>query len=503
MSLSQAPIVFFGEAASRAAGAALAAGDINRDALKNDLVISAPGGAGGAGEAAIYYGRSRSAIGVLQPDGRRFVDMAASGQINRHIFGDPGIGAISSVQVFEVTGEGARDVIVGVSSAEAGAGKLFFTISPKLRVSPTTVSMTVNQGDSTTSTTIINVTNPSVVATGWTAAFPGNAPADERWVSATPSAGTADLTHANTFRVIASSAGLAPGVHTATLEVTSTSPDLTITIPITVTLNVTGATIAVDTPTEGATVSNGFSISGWAIDLGAATGTGVSSVQAYAYRASGAPIYLGTATYGAARSDVGSIYGARFTNSGYSLQVHNLTPGASYQISVFAKSTVTNAFASSHSVNVVVASNSPPATPGPTDPNPAPPPNPNAPSGGGCSASPIPTPSTRVAVNRTGMFFGATNNGALKTGAQPATVTFSGGCGTWTVSSNATWLDITSASGQRRGQLQRRGEVGFLPGRNRADGDDHGNGSGSGELTAHLPGATARLCFAGRAVRYH
>ena len=52
MSLSQAPIVFFGEAASRAAGAALAAGDINRDALKNDLVISAPGGAGGAGEAA-------------------------------------------------------------------------------------------------------------------------------------------------------------------------------------------------------------------------------------------------------------------------------------------------------------------------------------------------------------------------------------------------------------------------------------------------------------------
>ena len=176
MSLSQAPIVFFGEAASRAAGAALAAGDINRDALKNDLVISAPGGAGGAGEAAIYYGRSRSAIGVLQPDGRRFVDMAASGQINRHIFGDLGIGAISSVQVFEVTGEGARDVIVGVSSAEAGAGKLFFTISPKLRVSPTTVSMTVNQGDSTTSTTIINVTNPSVVATGWTAAFPGNAP---------------------------------------------------------------------------------------------------------------------------------------------------------------------------------------------------------------------------------------------------------------------------------------------------------------------------------------
>ena len=127
----QAPIVFFGEAASRAAGAALAAGDINRDALKNDLVISAPGGAGGAGEAAIYYGRSRSAIGVLQPDGRRFVDMAASGQINRHIFGDPGIGAISSVQVFEVTGEGARDVIVGVPGCRSRAGKLYLHDFPE------------------------------------------------------------------------------------------------------------------------------------------------------------------------------------------------------------------------------------------------------------------------------------------------------------------------------------------------------------------------------------
>ena len=304
-----------------------------------------------------------------------------------------------------------------------------------------------------TSTTVINVTNPSVVATGWTATFPASAPADQRWVSASPSAGTVDSTHPNTFRVVASGAGLDPGVHVATLEVTSTSPDLTMALPITVTLTVTGATIAVDAPAEGATVSNGFSISGWAIDRGASAGTGVSQVQAYAYPASGAPIFLGTATYGAARADVGAVYGSQFTNSGYSLSVHNLTPGASYQISVFAKSTVTSAFATSHSVNIVVASNSPPATPGPTDPNPAPPPNPNAPSGGGCSTSPIPTANTRVAVNRTGMFFGATNNGAVKTGAQPATVTFSGGCGTWSVSSNAPWLDITSASGSGAGSF--------------------------------------------------
>jgi hypothetical protein len=459
--LSSANIVFYGAAAGNRAGDTLATGDINRD-TPNDLVINESGGSGGAGLLDIYYGRGRSTIGTVSGS-QRVVDLSVPGQANRHILGDAATGSIAAVQVFEVTGEGARDIIVGVPAFDSNTGKLYFTISPKLRVSPTAVSLTVNQGDAVTSTTVINVTNPSVVATGWTATFPANAPADQRWVSASPSAGTVDSTHPNTFRVVASSAGLAPGVHTATLEVTSTSPDLTMAIPIAVTLTVTGATIAVDAPAEGATVSNGFSISGWAIDLGATTGTGVSSVQAYAYPASGAPIFLGTATYGAARSDVGSIYGSRFTNSGYSLQVHNLTPGASYQISVFAKSTVTNAFATSHSINVVVASNSPAATPGPTDPNPAPPPNPNAPSGGGCSASPIPTPSTRVAVNRTGMFFGATNNGAVKTGAQPATVTFSGGCGTWTVSSNVTWLDITSASGSGAGSFSVAVKPGTYP----------------------------------------
>ena len=313
-----------------------------------------------------------------------------------------------------------------------------------------------------------------------------------------PSAGTADLTHANTFRVIASSAGLDPGVHTATLEVTSTSPDLTITIPITVTLNVTGATIAVDTPTQGATVSNGFSISGWAIDLGAATGTGVSSVQAYAYPASGSPIFLGTASYGGARPDVGAIYGARFTNSGYSLQVGNLTPGASYQISVFAKSTVTNAFAGSRSINVSVSSSSPGPSPGPTDPNPAPPPNPNG--AGGCSPGSVPTASTRVALNRAGLFFGATNNGALKTGAQPAVVTFSGGCGPWSVSTNAS-LDRPDLRVRcRRGHVQRGGEVGRISGRYGAVRNCHGHRPWRPEFTPDDSGGIARLRVPGSAV---
>ncbi|MEP6593464.1 MAG: hypothetical protein ABJC51_07220, partial [Acidobacteriota bacterium] len=121
-------------------------------------------------------------------------------------------------------------------------------------------------------------------------------------------------------------------------------------------------------------------------------------------------------------------------------------------ISVFAKSTVTGTFATSKSINVTIASTSPAPGPTPSDPNPTPPPNPNAPGPGGtCSAGAVPTPSTRVALNRSGLFYGATNNGALKSGAQPATVTFSGGCGSWSVSTTATWVDITTTSGSGPG----------------------------------------------------
>jgi hypothetical protein len=450
LSLASAGIVFYGAAPGNRAGDIVATGDINRD-TPNDFAINESGGSGGAGVLNIYYGRSRSTIGTVQGT-RRVVDFSIAGQANRRIFGDAATGPIRAVQVFEVTGEGARDIIVGVPAFDSNTGKLYFTISPKLRISRTTMALTVNQGGTVISSTAINVTNPSIVTTGWTATFPSDAPVDKRWVAATPAAGTVDATHTNSFNVVASGAGLTPGVHTATLEVTSTSPDLAMTLPVVVTLTVTGATVAIDTPAEGATVSNGFTIAGWALDQAAATGTGVSQVQAYAYRASGAPIFLGTATYGSSRADVGAIYGSRFTPSGYSLQVSNLTPGASYQISVFAKSTVTNAFASSRSINVIVSSSSPGPSPGPTDPNPAPPPNPNNPGTGGC-AVPIPTASTRVAVNRTGLYFGTTNSGAMKTAAQPATVTFSAGCGTWSASTSATWLSLSSASGTGAGTL--------------------------------------------------
>jgi hypothetical protein len=255
------------------------------------------------------------------------------------------------------------------------------------------------------------------------------------------------------FYIVASTATLAGGVHTGTINVAASTPDLTMTLPVDVTLTVTDARVAIDTPANGATVSNGFTLAGWALDLSAPTGTGVSSVDAYAFpTAGGAPVYLGRAAYGGARGDVGAAFGSRFTNSGYSLVVRNLTPGGSYRVAAFARSTVTNTFANNAFVTVGVSSSSAPAGATPTDPNGTPPADPTAPPPGpGGGPGPTPTPDTRVVVNRSGLVFGATNGGALRTGAQSVAVSFTNGAANWTASTNVGWLNLSPASGSGAG----------------------------------------------------
>ena len=64
-------------------------------------------------------------------------------------------------------------------------------------------------------------------------------------------------------------------------------------------------------------------------------------------------IFLGAATYGGQRPDVGAYYGSRFTPSGYGLSVSGLSPGT-YQLVVFGHSTVTDAFTNVRTVTVTV-----------------------------------------------------------------------------------------------------------------------------------------------------
>jgi hypothetical protein len=98
----------------------------------------------------------------------------------------------------------------------------------------------------------------------------------------------------------------------------------------------------IDVPAPNAIVGTDVRVAGWAIELGAATGTGVDTVHVWAYPTSGAaPLFVGAA-YGTARPDVGAIFGGRYTQSGF--DVTGTLPAGAYDIVAFAHSTTTNSF---------------------------------------------------------------------------------------------------------------------------------------------------------------
>jgi RHS repeat-associated protein len=73
-----------------------------------------------------------------------------------------------------------------------------------------------------------------------------------------------------------------------------------------------------------------LTVSGWAIDAGMPSGTGVDAVHVWAYHnfGNGTPQYmLGAATYGDARPDVAAARGSRFLHSGYHFTMTGQPPG--------------------------------------------------------------------------------------------------------------------------------------------------------------------------------
>jgi hypothetical protein len=111
--------------------------------------------------------------------------------------------------------------------------------------------------------------------------------------------------------------------------------------------------IVIDVPAANATVGTSVRVAGWAIEAGAATGTGVDAVHVWAYPlAGGAPLLVGVASYGTARPDVGAFFGSRYTPSGF--DVTGSLPAGTYNIVAFAHSTTTNSFAGVRSVRITV-----------------------------------------------------------------------------------------------------------------------------------------------------
>ena len=113
--------------------------------------------------------------------------------------------------------------------------------------------------------------------------------------------------------------------------------------------------ISIDAPANGATLPRPFTVSGWAINRNATSGTGVDAVHVYATPTGGSAVFLGVATYGSARSDIGALYGSQFTNSGWSLSNAGASLAAgTYAITAYAHNAMTGTFDMTATVNVTV-----------------------------------------------------------------------------------------------------------------------------------------------------
>jgi hypothetical protein len=221
---------------------------VNRDGV-DDLVVLAAGASSGAGEMIVYYGRSGNAFGVSAgEDGRRIVDFAVASNIDRKILGlgNSALGSLRSAQVFELTGEGAADIVVASPSTNSNTGTVFFTVSPRFTVTPGSATFTVN--DNVTVSSAIEIRNPSIVNVTW--AVSANRP----WIRLSAASGAVDRNTPVTLTIDASSTGLGLGTHTGTVTLRSTSKHLDMTLAIPVTLNrvpLTAPTFVTATPSVG------------------------------------------------------------------------------------------------------------------------------------------------------------------------------------------------------------------------------------------------------------
>jgi hypothetical protein len=113
--------------------------------------------------------------------------------------------------------------------------------------------------------------------------------------------------------------------------------------------------IAIDSPAAGIVIQQPFQISGWAADLGSTAGAGADAVHVWAWPTNGGtPAFVGAATPGWMRNDVGGIFGSRFAPSGFGLTVNGLA-GGTYVLVAYMHSTVTNTFNAQRTVTVTIA----------------------------------------------------------------------------------------------------------------------------------------------------
>jgi len=117
-SLAAADVTMFGAAAGHHAGADVSVGDVDR-LPPLEVAILAPD-AGAAGQIHVVLGRARSSFTST-------IDLASAS--DRLIAGDAGTGRLASVLIYDHTGEGAEDIVSGVPTADASAGRVYIAYS--------------------------------------------------------------------------------------------------------------------------------------------------------------------------------------------------------------------------------------------------------------------------------------------------------------------------------------------------------------------------------------
>jgi hypothetical protein len=215
--LTASNVTFWGETSGIQVGAFVTSGSVNRDG-PDDIVMLAYGARGDQGELQMYYGGSRASRNGVR-------DLALG--FARRLYASPSPGLIRTAFVFEVTGEGARDVIAGVPTASGGAGVnqglVYFSLSPRMRLS--SQSLSVRASRLSPRSTVLQVSNPGVGTVTWTAS--ANVP----WVTVSPMNGQSTAgTPGNITLTVPATA--TPGRLTGTITVRSTSPDLTMTLTV-------------------------------------------------------------------------------------------------------------------------------------------------------------------------------------------------------------------------------------------------------------------------------
>lgn len=103
--------------------------------------------------------------------------------------------------------------------------------------------------------------------------------------------------------------------------------------------------MVLDTPATNSTIRQPVAAAGWAVDLGALTGSGVDALHVWATRVSdGRSTLVTRATVGLARPDVAAAFGrSQFGSAGFSFVIQGLAPGT-YDLGVYARSTVSGTF---------------------------------------------------------------------------------------------------------------------------------------------------------------